>query len=137
MQTLCHLDPATVFNLSEPERPSSVDLATGLGLSLPERRVLRRVTELPRPTHAMLGYRPTIDKKRRARRPPIGPIYRLGQQARPGTLRIPWYHMLRLAKYAIPFIALLVIGLLYISIGPESEDEAVSKIEMLGGEASG
>ena len=55
VQALCHLDPATIFKLSEPERPTSLDLAVGLGLSLPERRVLRRVTELTRPAHAMLG----------------------------------------------------------------------------------
>ena len=46
VQALGHLDPATVFTLTEAERPTSVDLAVGLGLSLPERRVLRRVTEL-------------------------------------------------------------------------------------------
>ncbi len=60
VQTLCHLDPATVFKLSEAERPTSVDLAVGLGLTLPERRVLRRVTELPRPTPAALGDRPSV-----------------------------------------------------------------------------
>ena len=60
VQALYHLNPATVFNLHEPERPTSVDLAIGLGLSLPQRRVLRRVTELTRPTPAMLGCRPTI-----------------------------------------------------------------------------
>ena len=37
VRTLCHLDPVTVFKLHEPERPTSVDLAIGLGLSLPER----------------------------------------------------------------------------------------------------
>jgi len=58
VRTLSHLDPATVFNLDELQRPTSVHLATGMGLSLPERRVLRRVTELPRPTPATLGARP-------------------------------------------------------------------------------
>ncbi len=62
VRTLGHLDPATVFELNERERPTSVDLAIGLGLSLPERRVLRRVTELPRPTPAVLGYRPAVAK---------------------------------------------------------------------------
>src|SRR5271157_6006291 len=60
VRTLGHLDPATVFKLKESERPTSVDLAIGLGLSLPERRVLRRVTELTRPTPAILGSRPTV-----------------------------------------------------------------------------
>ena len=57
VQTLGHLDPATVFKLNESERPPSVDLAVGLGLAIPERRVLRRITELTRPTPAVLGYR--------------------------------------------------------------------------------
>lgn len=60
VRTLGHLDPATVFALKEPQRPTSVDLAIGLGLSLPERRALRRVTELTRPTPAMLGCRPAV-----------------------------------------------------------------------------
>jgi hypothetical protein len=59
VRVLRHLDPAVIFKLSELERPTSVDLAIGLGLSLAERRVLRRVTELPQPTPALLGDRPT------------------------------------------------------------------------------
>ena len=39
-----------------PSRPASVDLAVGLGLAIPEHRVLHRVTELTRPTPAVLGY---------------------------------------------------------------------------------
>ncbi len=34
VQTLGHLDPATVFKLNESERPPSVDLAVGLGLAI-------------------------------------------------------------------------------------------------------
>jgi hypothetical protein len=60
VRALAHLDPATVFTLNELKRPTSVDLAIGLGLSLPERRVLRRVTELTRPTPAILGPRTAI-----------------------------------------------------------------------------
>ena len=56
VQALRHLDPATVFLLSEPERPTSVELASSLGVSLPGTRALRRVTELPRPTPALLGH---------------------------------------------------------------------------------
>ncbi len=55
VQALRHLDPATVFLLSEPERPTSVELASSMGVSLPGTRALRRVTELPRPTPALLG----------------------------------------------------------------------------------
>jgi serine/threonine protein kinase len=55
VRALCHLDPATVFRPDESQRPASVDLANGLGLSLPQRRVLRRALELPRPTPAVLG----------------------------------------------------------------------------------
>jgi len=66
VRTLCHLDPATVFNMAETERPTSVDLAIDLGLSLSERRVLRRSTELPRPAPATLGYRSTVAGKGRS-----------------------------------------------------------------------
>jgi hypothetical protein len=55
VKALEHLDPAVIFTLKEEDRPSSVDVAVGLGLALPERRVLRRVTSLPRPTPALLG----------------------------------------------------------------------------------
>ncbi|MGA2067658.1 MAG: serine/threonine-protein kinase [Thermoguttaceae bacterium] len=56
VRTFRHLDPAIVFDLNEPERPTSADLAIGLGLSLPQRRVLRRVIELPQPAPAFLGH---------------------------------------------------------------------------------
>jgi len=96
-RTLCHLDPATVFELTEPERPTSVDLAISLGLPLPVRRVLRRVTELPRPTPAILGYiaktsavsrRPVVRALRRGRAPKpsagaIQSIHRRWRQLRP------------------------------------------------------
>jgi hypothetical protein len=59
VRALRHLDPATTFKLSEAQRPNSVDLATGLGLSLPERRVLRRTTEFRQSTLAYLGPSPT------------------------------------------------------------------------------
>ncbi len=55
---LRHLDPAAVFHLSEADRPSSVDLSLGLGLSLPQRRTLQRVTQLSRPIPALLGQSP-------------------------------------------------------------------------------
>ncbi len=55
VHALRHLDPATVFLLSEPERPTSVELASSFGVLLPGTRALRRVTELPRPTPALLG----------------------------------------------------------------------------------
>jgi hypothetical protein len=55
VKALEHLDPAAIFTLKEEDRPSSVDVAVGLGLALPERRVLRRVTSLPRPMPAILG----------------------------------------------------------------------------------
>jgi hypothetical protein len=96
VRTLRHLDPAIVFELSEPERPTSVDLAIGLGLSLPERRVLRRVTELSRPTPAMLGCRPTTAERAEAGRKPkaadqrsqrpvaaVRPFYRRWYRVRP------------------------------------------------------
>ncbi len=68
MRALSHLDPAAVFRLDESQRPASVDLAIGLGLALPQRRVLRRVVELPRPTPALLGGSAT--QSRQPRRAP-------------------------------------------------------------------
>ncbi len=82
VQALGHLDPATVFTLDESERPSSVALAVGLGMSLPERRVLRRVTELTRPTPAVLGFRPTIVGPGRGSRTSPGAAQRPGQRLR-------------------------------------------------------
>ena len=82
VRTLCHLDPATVFELTEPERPTSADLAIGLGLPLPVRRVLRRVAELPRPTPAVLGYRPTIAKTSSVSRRPVVRAVRRGRLAK-------------------------------------------------------
>ena len=77
VRVLPHLDPTTAFDLNESDRPSSVDLAIGLGLSLPERRMLRRVREVTRPTPAVLGYRPTIAKEESgSRMPKIKPFYR-------------------------------------------------------------
>jgi hypothetical protein len=91
VRTLCHLDPANVFHLNEGQRPTSVDLATGLGLSLPERRVLRRVTELPRPAHAMLGYRTSTGKSGSGkRRPPVKPYYRQQLPVRSRGNRAYW-----------------------------------------------
>ena len=81
VRTLCHLDPATVFELTEPERPTSADLAIGLGLPLPVPRVLRRVTELPRPTPAVIGYRPIIAKTGRVSRRPVVRAVRRGRLA--------------------------------------------------------
>ena len=78
VQSLGHLDPATVFKLKETERPTSVDLAVGLGLSLPERRTLRRVTELPRPTPAILGCRPTSPEKDGGSQKPVTTAWRRG-----------------------------------------------------------
>jgi hypothetical protein len=56
---LRHLDLAAVFTLNEDQRPTSVELAAGLGQPPPERRFLRRVTDLPQPTPANLGRPPT------------------------------------------------------------------------------
>jgi len=163
VQTLCHLDPATVFNLSETVRPTSVNLAIGLGLSLPERRVLRRVTELTRPAHAMLGYRPTLPKTAGVnRRPPIKPFYRQRKQVQSGWNPSSSQIRTAAAILAPPLVILLVIALIIMSessTGPSpdfrqktaipeiekprrntpiSEQEAaISEIEKLGGRVEG
>jgi len=71
VQALCYLDPTAVFCLDESQRPASADLAMRLGLSLPQRRVLRRVVELPRPTPALLGR--SVAEMRKVRCPPAAP----------------------------------------------------------------
>jgi hypothetical protein len=89
-RALSYLDPAIVFDLDESQRPSSVNLALELGLLLPQRRVLRRSPELPRPVPAILGpplailvpdsdfRRPTAPKPRYTRR-----LSRIGKALRP------------------------------------------------------
>jgi serine/threonine protein kinase len=47
-RNLNHLEPPKVFALSERERPTSVELASGLGLSMPPRPILRPAAPLGR-----------------------------------------------------------------------------------------
>jgi serine/threonine protein kinase len=95
VRVLRHLNPATVFDLNESQRPSSVDLAIGLGLSLPERRLLRRVTELPRPTPATLGGRTTLAEKDPAgQSQTVEAQYRARQGSRMRRIR-PFYRKVR------------------------------------------
>jgi serine/threonine protein kinase len=188
VRTLSHLDPATVFKLSERERPTSVDLAIGLGLSLPERRVLRRVAVLPRPTPAAIGNRPPIGNKGRIvqesvpiglRRAPLPtPATATAQPPRrrwpqiPPELKIELFDLGSFKSiligvaigFAVVILPLIVLGLLtgallttamHVETRPatrpravgnqktavpetvkarrKTEDDAVSKIEMLGG----
>jgi hypothetical protein len=56
-QALAHLDPATVFSLAEQDRPTSAELAAGLGLSLPTRRSLDALWRICRPAPALLSQR--------------------------------------------------------------------------------
>jgi hypothetical protein len=72
-RALFHLDPAIAFDVDELQRPSSVDLALELGLSLPQRRVLRRSPELPRPVPAVLGPELAILLPESDFRPPTAP----------------------------------------------------------------
>ncbi len=88
VRALSHLDPVTVFNMTESRRPTSVQLAIGLSLPLPERRVLRRVTELTRPTPAILGSRPTITKTGGTSRRPLDEGHGRGQWPTPAARAI-------------------------------------------------
>jgi serine/threonine protein kinase len=55
LQTLAHLDPTTLFTLAEQDRPAAKELAAALGLSLPTKRMLRRMTRVWSSTPAVLG----------------------------------------------------------------------------------
>ena len=52
-----HLDPATLFAVADDERPSSTDLATGLGLPLPARPLWRHAGRVQCETLIVLGCR--------------------------------------------------------------------------------
>jgi serine/threonine protein kinase len=53
-RALSHLEPATVFALAEQDRPASVELAAGLGISLPAKPLLRHLTRTWSPVPAVL-----------------------------------------------------------------------------------
>ncbi len=53
--TLSHLDPATLFTLAEQDRTTSTELAAGLSLSLPARRLVRPMTRAWSSTPVVLG----------------------------------------------------------------------------------
>ena len=55
-RTLAHLDPVTLFALAEQDRPASAELAAGLGLPLPTKRLLRRMSRGWSSTPAVLGH---------------------------------------------------------------------------------
>jgi serine/threonine protein kinase len=96
---LQHLDPALVFRLEESDRPTSADLARGLGLSLPQRRVLRRVVEFPRPTLALLGgHDGNVERKQSAGSPTAR---RPGYSRRKSQVLQPFYRPLKATKAKI------------------------------------
>jgi serine/threonine protein kinase len=100
-RALCHLNPAILFRLKESERPSSADLAAGLGVSLPQRRVLRRVTELPRSTPAILEHPSAITAMEDVSYQPMARIVRYGQRlTRFGRAFQPFYRPPPPAKHA-------------------------------------
>ncbi|MGA2258628.1 MAG: hypothetical protein ABSG53_28515, partial [Thermoguttaceae bacterium] len=130
LRTFSHLDPATLFTLAEHDRPASMELADCLGLSLPTKPLLRRMTRVWSSTPVVLGH-------------PVSsaPIERRTWQtalnrSRPGptTLRfiVPW-RWSRPASYpgystlwqdlkfaailALPGTIILIIGLLNILLG--------------------
>jgi hypothetical protein len=51
---LSHLEPPTVFPLVEQDRPASLELATGLGIALPAKPLLRKLTRTWSPVPAVL-----------------------------------------------------------------------------------
>ena len=87
-RSLSHLDPAALFTLSERDRPASTELAAGLGLSLPGKRVPHRMTRVRTPTPAVLGQHPA---PARSERPAGQPILTRSRPV-PATVHfmIPW-----------------------------------------------
>ena len=88
LQTLSHLDPATLFTLAEQDRPLSTELAAGLGLSLPTKRLLRRVRRAWSSTPALLGHPLTSAHVERL----SGQSARTRSRPTPATLNfiVPW-----------------------------------------------
>jgi serine/threonine protein kinase len=87
-RTLSHLEPTTLFALSEQDRPASTALAAGLGLSPPTKQVRRRMTRVRSLTPVVLGHSlATAGIKRATQRSAA-----TGSQGIPATLRflVPW-----------------------------------------------
>ncbi len=125
LRTLFHLDRATLFTLAEQDRPPSTELAAGLGLALPTRRLLRRMTRAWSSTPAVLGHplasahveQPTGQSAFTRSRPAPAMLNSIvpGRWSRPAS--DPGYRTIgqdvRLVMgCATPFIILLIIGLL-------------------------
>lgn len=85
---LMHLDPASVFPLSEQERPSSIQLAKSLSLRLPKKPVLCPATDLWRVTPAIPGHQPAIARVQQTNQKPETLItYAPKQRATPALLQ--------------------------------------------------
>jgi hypothetical protein len=82
---LAHLGVPAVFSLSEPERPSSMQLAAGLGLELPEAPLVCGELPVPRSPSAIPGIRSVSAhvQPQRRRRPGRAPARTQGRQAAP------------------------------------------------------
>jgi len=77
-RTLAHLEPSTVFSLAEQQRPTSTRLAAGLGLSLPQRPLLRPAAQLGYSTSTMLGHHSVAAQ-----------VQRLNPRRKPTKVRAP------------------------------------------------
>jgi hypothetical protein len=86
-QTLAHLDLPDVFSLAEQQRPTSVQLAAGLGLELPEIPAVSSDGPSAGSPMAILGIRrgrPGGDQQRK-RRPAAGPSQQQSRRASPSS----------------------------------------------------
>ena len=128
LQTLSHLDPATVFTLAEKDRPPSAELAARLGLSLPPGRLLRRMTRALE-FHARRAWSSRLcaanrspgDQQPLACATPdtfriLVPWRWSRPGSRPGNTTL-WQDIKVAAIVTLPFILFLIIGLLSLLFG--------------------
>ncbi len=95
---LAHLDLPEVFSLSEAQRPSSMRLAAGLGLELPEAPVICTDLPVPRSPSDIPGIRSvSAQVQQRRRRRTRAPARPQGRQAAPSKTQ-PLSHWLASAQ---------------------------------------
>ena len=98
-QTLAHLELPEVFSLSESQRPTSMHLAAGLGLELPESPVICTDEQMSRFPPEIPKIRSVLAdvQQRRGRRPGPGPARQQSRRAAP-TQSQPVSHWLAPAQ---------------------------------------
>ncbi len=126
---LSHLAPATLLSLKEHDRPSSFELAAGLGLTTPAKRPLRRITWTLAPLSAILGPGPasadipTAVPSRSSGRMHATPAtlnfvvpWRWSRPASDLSYRTTWQDVKLAILLALPFLVILAVGLVNLLI---------------------